>query len=76
MQLSTSIYQVLAGLDHRAGQADRARALSKRRLELWQQWDRKLADNRCIVGQLETARAAMARDPSPLPSEHGRARPK
>jgi tetratricopeptide (TPR) repeat protein len=72
----SSIYQVLAGLDHRVGEADRAQALSKRRLELWQQWDRKLADNHYVVGQLEAARAAMARDPSPHPSERGRARSK
>jgi len=72
----SGIYEALAGLDRRTGEASRARALSERRLQLWQQWDRKLADNRYIAGQLEAARAAMARDGSSFPSERGRARSK
>jgi tetratricopeptide (TPR) repeat protein len=51
-----NIYRAAAPLYRRAGQADLAATLEARRLELWQQWDRKLPNNPFILRQLEAAR--------------------
>jgi serine/threonine-protein kinase len=49
------LYSIIAGLDHRAGQNDRASGLESRRLELWRHWNAKLPNNSFIQGQLAAA---------------------
>jgi tetratricopeptide (TPR) repeat protein len=51
----SSIYRAAAVLHRRAGEADLADILDSRRLDLWQQWDRKLAQNVFVRRQLEAA---------------------
>lgn len=50
------IYEALAGLRRRTGQADRAKEMADLRLKLWEHWDRKLPNNHFVVRQLERAR--------------------
>jgi tetratricopeptide (TPR) repeat protein len=51
----SSIYRAAAVLHRRAGEADLADILDSRRLDLWHQWDRKLAQNVFVRRQLEAA---------------------
>jgi serine/threonine protein kinase len=46
------IYQDLAALERRAGDASRAAMLDQQRLELWRYWDRKLPGNAFVRRQL------------------------
>jgi serine/threonine protein kinase len=52
----SNIYRAAAPLLRRAGQAELASGLEARHLELWQQWDRKRANNPFILRQLQAAR--------------------
>ncbi len=72
----SGIYETLAGLDRQNGQIDRAEAMSRRRLELWQHWDENLASNRYILTQVKAARDAVARETSALSPERFPARTK
>jgi tetratricopeptide (TPR) repeat protein len=49
------IYQALAALHLRNGNATQARSMSATRLELWQKWNRKLPKNIYVQHQLEAA---------------------
>jgi len=46
------LYTIVAGLDRRTGQVDRASALEVRRLDLWRHWDAKLPNNNFVRHQL------------------------
>jgi hypothetical protein len=46
------LYQSLAELDRRAGDAVRAQEMDSRRLALWEAWDRRLPSNPFIRRQL------------------------
>jgi len=54
---SSVLHQALADLHRRSGRLDLADAASARRLELWQNWDRKLPGNPFIARQLQSARS-------------------
>jgi tetratricopeptide (TPR) repeat protein len=54
----SNLHVALAGLHRRNGHADLAEAASARRLELWEQWGRKLPANPFIAQQLASARTA------------------
>jgi len=51
----SSIYRAAAVLHRRAGEADLAVSLDSRRRDLWQHWDRRLAQNVFVRRQLEAA---------------------
>lgn len=51
----SNVYESAARLHRRTGRADLASTLETRRLDLWQQWDRKLPNNSFIHRQLEAA---------------------
>jgi serine/threonine protein kinase/tetratricopeptide (TPR) repeat protein len=48
----SNIYRALAQLQRRVGQAALASSLESRRLELWQQWDRRLPNNSFVGRQI------------------------
>lgn len=58
----SNIYAAMAALYHRAGRKDPATALEAQRLQLWQQWDRKLPNNPFVLRQLTRTSAP------PIPS--------
>ncbi|HLK51473.1 MAG TPA: protein kinase [Bryobacteraceae bacterium] len=47
-----AVYQNLAGLYRKSGDAERAATFDTKRLDLWQSWERKLPNNRFIQRQL------------------------
>ena len=49
------IYGALADLHRRNGRADQAQSLAAQRVEIWQEWNRKLPQNAFIRKQLEAA---------------------
>jgi tetratricopeptide (TPR) repeat protein len=46
------LYETMVPLYRRSGHVDEASALEKKRLELWQQWDRKLPKNAFVLRKL------------------------
>jgi tetratricopeptide (TPR) repeat protein len=52
----SNLHLAVADLHRRRGQVDLADAASARRIELWQQWERKLPGNAFVARQLATAR--------------------
>jgi hypothetical protein len=53
----STLHEAIADLHRRTGRADLAVAFSARRLDLWQQWDRKVPHNPFVSHQLELALA-------------------
>jgi len=49
------LYENLAALYRRSGEADKANGMQQKRLELWRQWEQKLPDNAFVRRQLEAA---------------------
>jgi len=54
------LYASLASLEHRADHDGDAGSLDRRRLELWQRWDRKLSGNALVRRELDAANAGSA----------------
>src|SRR5579883_1818844 len=52
------IYETLADLDRRTGNADEARSLAQKRLDLWQTWSKKLPASAFVLRQQAAAAAA------------------
>ena len=52
----SGLYRSLVGLYRRAGDVTKADGMARRRLEVWQNWDRNLPGNTFIGRQLEGAR--------------------
>ena len=48
----STLYEAMASLHHRAGQATEAAALEARRLEIWRTWERQLPKNVFVLRQL------------------------
>jgi serine/threonine-protein kinase len=55
----SNLHETVAELHRRNGRSDLAGAFSARRLELWQQWDRKLPGNPFVSQQLERVRSRL-----------------
>ena len=54
------LFASLAGLERRAQHDENAGSLDRRRIELWQQWDRKLSGNALVRRELDAANPGSA----------------